>query len=395
MEIRGVKVDVRYLKELNLLYEAKLRDLEEEAHKLSGESFNLNSPKQLAEVLFNKLGLPVQRKTPTGQPATDEEALSALVDQHPLVEVLLRYRELYKLRYTYVEGLLQSVHPRTGRVHTTFHQAVAATGRLSSQSPNLQNIPIRTEEGKRLRKAFVASREGWVLLSADYSQIELRIAAALSGDPHMIADFQAGRDIHTSTAQYLFGPVSPLSESEKRRIAKTVNFGIIYGITAHGLVQRLGGGLSRTEAQKLIDTYFMRYPAIKSYIERQIEQVRKCGYAETLLGRRRYIPQINSSNKVQRAEAERLAINTPIQGTAADMIKVAMIRLHKRLPDIPLLLQIHDELLWEVPESEIESIARIIQEEMVEALPLPNKVPIEVEIKVGENWLEMAPLSLS
>lgn len=390
MELHGIRVDAQYLQQLNAEYEKELADLEAQAHHLAGEAFNLNSPKQLAELLFTKLGLPVQRKTPTGQPATDEESLQALADQHPLIEVLLRYRELYKLRYTYGEGLLRSIHPETGRVHTTFQQAVAATGRLSSQNPNLQNIPIRTENGKRFRRAFIAGQPGWVLLSADYSQIELRIAAALSGDKQMIEDFLSKRDIHAATARRLFG-VEEIT-SEMRRIAKTVNFGIIYGITAHGLVQRLGGGLSRTEAQKLINQYFTRYPGIKAYIEAQIARVEKLGYAETLLGRRRYIPHIHSRNKAQRAEAERLAINTPIQGTAADMMKLAMLRLRERLPQVPMLLQIHDELVWEVPEERVQTIAPIIRAEMRSALPLPNDVPIEVEIKVGINWLEMTPV---
>ncbi|MCS6894784.1 MAG: DNA polymerase I [Bacteroidia bacterium] len=389
MELRGVRIDVEYLHQLNAEYEKELTALEAEAHRLAGETFNLNSTKQLSELLFGKLGLPVQRKTPKGQPATDEEALQALVHRHPLIEVLLRYRELYKLRYTYGEGLLRSIHPKTGRVHTTFQQAVAATGRLSSQNPNLQNIPIRTEAGKRFRKAFVAGAPGWVLLSADYSQIELRIAAALSGDPQMIADFQTGRDIHTATAQRLFG-VEEVT-ADMRRTAKMVNFGIIYGITAHGLVQRLGGTISRTEAQHLIQQYFRRYPGVHAYIQTQIKRVEQLGYAETLLGRRRYIPHIHSQNKAQKAEAERLAINTPIQGTAADMIKLAMIKLWKRLPEVPMLLQIHDELLWEVPAERVEDIAPIIQTEMAQALPLPNGVPVEVEIKVGQNWLDMSP----
>lgn len=392
MELRGVRIDADYLRQLNAEYEKELATLEQEAHRLAGEPFNLNSPKQLAELLFTKLGLPIQRKTPTGQPATDEETLQALADQHPLIEVLLRYRELYKLRYTYGEGLLRSIHPETGRVHTTFQQAVAATGRLSSQNPNLQNIPIRTEAGKRFRRAFIAGQPGWVLLSADYSQIELRIAAALSGDAQMIEDFQLGRDIHAATAQRLFGTeeVTP----EMRRIAKTVNFGIIYGITAHGLVQRLGGGISRSEAQQLINQYFARYPGVREYIQAQIARVERLGYAETLLGRRRYIPHIHSRNKAQRAEAERLAINTPIQGTAADMMKIAMLRLHHHLPDVPMLLQIHDELLWEVPAHKVEKVAPIIRKEMETALSLPNNVPVEVEVKAGMNWLEMAPVPI-
>ncbi|MDW8015444.1 MAG: DNA polymerase I [Bacteroidia bacterium] len=395
MERRGIRIDVEYLQQLNKEYEEELAHLEAECHRLAGKVFNLNSPRQLAELLFKELGLPVQRKTPTGQPATDEESLQGLAPFHPLIEVLLRYREVYKLRYTYGEGLLRSVHPQTGRVHTVFQQAVAATGRLSSQNPNLQNIPIRTEGGKRLRKAFTPGEAGWVLLSADYSQIELRIAAALSGDPQMIEDFQKGRDIHTVTAEQLFGfSTEGLSKAEiesMRRVAKTVNFGIIYGITAHGLVQRLGGGFSRSEAQQFINQYFRRYPGIKSYIQSQIKRVEEVGYAETLLGRRRYIPHIHSRNKAQRAEAERLAINTPIQGTAADMIKLAMLRLHQRLPMIHLLLQIHDELLWEVPIEAVDQVAPIIESEMKNALPLPNDVPIEVEIQVGKNWLEMEP----
>ncbi|MCS7162980.1 MAG: DNA polymerase I [Bacteroidia bacterium] len=387
MELRGITIDTKYLEQLNQEYEAELRELEAQAYQIAGEPFNLNSPKQLAELLFTKLGLPIQRKTPTGQPATDEETLQALLPYHPLIEVLLRHRTLYKLRYTYGEGLLRSIHPQTGRVHTIFQQTVAATGRLSSQNPNLQNIPIRTEAGKRFRRAFIPSQPDWVLLSADYSQIELRIAAALSSDAQMIADFQAGRDIHTATAQRLFG--TDAVTAEMRRVAKTVNFGIIYGITAHGLVQRLGGGLSRSEAQHLIDQYFARYPGIKAYIETQIARVRACGYAETLLGRRRYIPHINSRNKAQQAEAERLAINTPIQGTAADMIKLAMLKLAERFPTLPLLLQIHDELLWEVPEGLVAKIAPEIRHIMRTALTLPNDVPIEVEISIGKSWLDM------
>ncbi|MEN3041475.1 MAG: DNA polymerase I [Bacteroidia bacterium] len=392
MELRGVRIDEAYLHRLNAEYEQELAALEAEAHRLAGETFNINSTKQLSELLFGKLGLPVQRKTPKGQPATDEEALQSLVHLHPLIEVLLRYRELYKLRFTYGEGLLRSIHPKTGRVHTIFQQAVTATGRLSSQNPNLQNIPIRTDAGKRFRKAFIAGEPGWVLLSADYSQIELRIAAALSGDPQMIEDFQTGKDIHTATAQRLFGAaeVTP----EMRRIAKMVNFGIIYGITPHGLVQRLGGTISRSEAQHLIQQYFQRYPKVRDYVQVQIQRVQELGYAETLLGRRRYIPHIHSQNKAQRAEAERLAINTPIQGTAADMMKLAMLRLWRRLPGVPMLLQIHDELLWEVPAHQVEEMAPIIQAEMVQALPLPNGVPIEVELKVGPNWLDMTPIQV-
>lgn len=390
MELRGIAVDAAYLQQLNATFEEELARLEKEAHTLAQKPFNLNSPRQLGQVLFEELKLPVQRKTPTGQPATDEEALQTLLPFHPLISVLLEYRELYKLRYTYGEGLLRSIHPRTGRIHTVFQQAVAATGRLSSQNPNLQNIPIRTERGKLFRKAFRAEKPGWVLLSADYSQIELRIAAALSGDPQMIEDFQAGRDIHTATAQRLFGTeeITP----EMRRIAKTVNFGIIYGITAHGLAQRLGGTLSRSEAQQLIDQYFARYPGIKAFIAAQIERARTTGYAETLLGRRRYIPHIHSQNKAQRAEAERIAINTPIQGTAADMIKLAMLRLRRELPEAALLLQIHDELLWEVPETAVTQMAPLIRHLMETALPLPHGVSIEVEIRTGLNWLETRPL---
>jgi DNA polymerase-1 len=391
MELTGIYVDRAVLETLGQEWDEELERLTRQAHELAGHPFNLNSPQQVAQVLFTELGLPILRKTPKGQPATDEETLSALAPQHPLPEVLLQYREIHKLRTTYISSLIESIHPRTGRVHTVFQQAVAATGRLSSQSPNLQNIPIHTERGKRLRQAFSTPKAGYALLSADYSQIELRIAAALSGDPQMIQDFLEGRDIHSATAQRLFG--TPDITPEMRRIAKTVNFGIIYGITAHGLAERLGH-ISRTEAQKLIDQYFARYPGIKSYIEAQIARVRETGYAETLLGRRRYIPNIHSSNKTLRAEAERLAINTPIQGTAADLIKVAMIRLHGASlpPEAHLLLQIHDELLWEIPKNLIPDIAPTIAKIMSEALTLPRQVPIEVELKVGPNWLQMEPL---
>ena len=392
MELTGIYVDRGVLEGLAAEWDRELATLMQKAHELAGHAFNLNSPQQVAQVLFSELGLPIQRKTPKGQPATDEDTLTVLARQHSLPAVLLTYREIHKLRTTYINGLVESIHPHTKRVHTIFQQAVAATGRLSSQSPNLQNIPIHTDRGKRLRKAFSTDRSGYVLLSADYSQIELRIAAALSGDPQMIQDFMEGRDIHRATAERLFGTsdITP----EMRRIAKTVNFGIIYGITAHGLAERLGG-FSRTEAQRLIEQYFMRYPGIKAYVEAQIARVREKGYAETLLGRRRYIPNIHSGNKSLRAEAERLAINTPIQGTAADLIKLAMIRLREAgLPhEARLLLQIHDELLWEVPAGLISEITPTIVRIMCEALILPHEVPIEVELKVGPNWLEMEPLS--
>ena len=393
MELTGIYVDKAALEQLGEVWDTELNALTQKAHALAGHEFNLNSPQQVAQVLFTELGLPIQRKTPKGQPATDEETLAALAPQHPLPELLLTYREIHKLRTTYISSLIENIHPRTQRVHTLFQQAVAATGRLSSQSPNLQNIPIRTERGKLLRKAFTTNRPGYTLLSADYSQIELRIAAALSADPQMIQDFKTGRDIHNATAERLFG--TPDITPEMRRIAKTVNFGIIYGITAHGLAERLGT-ISRTDAQKLIDQYFARYPGVKAYIEQQIARVRETGYAETLLGRRRYIPNIHSGNKTLRSEAERLAINTPIQGTAADLIKLAMIRLHTAgLPsEARLLLQIHDELLWEVPNELVPTIAPTIMQIMTQALVLPSEVPIEVDVKVGPNWLEMQPLSL-
>ncbi len=393
MELTGIYVDKAALERLGEVWDAELEALTRKAHTLAGHEFNLNSPQQVAHVLFNELGLPIQRKTPKGQPATDEDTLTALASQHPLPETLLSYREIHKLRTTYIGSLTESIHPRTGRVHTLFQQAVAATGRLSSQSPNLQNIPIRTERGKLLRKAFTTNKPSYTLLSADYSQIELRIAAALSGDSQMIQDFVEGRDIHHATAERLFGTsdITP----DMRRIAKTVNFGIVYGITAHGLAERLGN-ISRTEAQKLIDQYFARYPGVKAYIESQIARVRETGYAETLLGRRRRIPNIHSANKTLRAEAERLAINTPIQGTAADLIKLAMIRLHRAglPPEVRLLLQIHDELLWEVPTALLPTIVPTIRQVMTEALTLPHHVPIEVEVKTGPNWLDMQPVSL-
>ncbi len=393
MELTGIYVDSSQLNTLETTWQKELAKLTQQAHALAGKPFNLNSPQQVAQILYMELGLPIPRKTPTGQPATDEEALKSLASQHPLPEILLRYRELAKLCSTYIEGLRSSINPKTGRVHTIFQQAVAATGRLSSQSPNLQNIPIRTERGRQLRKAFAAQQPDHLLLSADYSQIELRIMAALSGDPQMIDDFRNGRDIHEATAQRLFGAseITP----EMRRIAKTVNFGIIYGITAHGLAERLGN-ISRTEAQKLIDQYFARYPRVQAFIQAQIEEVRQKGYAETLLGRRRYIPNIQAANKTIRAEAERLAMNTPIQGTAADLIKLAMISLHRNLPsDVRLLLQIHDELLWEIAEERLPEVVPLIWHLMTSALKLPHDVPIEVDIQVGPNWLEMQEIPVS
>ena len=389
MEYEGIRLDTHFLGELSKEINTDLIALQTTIFDQAGESFNLSSPKQLGDILFEKLKLLSKpKKTKTGQYATSEEVLSQLAAEHPIVANVLEFRALQKLQSTYIEALPREVNPRTGRVHTTFMQAVTATGRLSSNQPNLQNIPIRTPRGSQIRKAFVPRNEDYTLLSADYSQIELRIIAALSEEDHMIEAFLQGQDIHRSTAAKVFAvPIEEVTK-EQRSHAKTVNFGIIYGVSAIGLSQQTS--LTRSQSKELIDTYYQTYPKLKGYIEKQIAFAREHGYVETILGRRRYLPDVYSRNQVVRGAAERNAVNAPIQGSAADIIKIAMVRIAQRLEKEKLatrmLLQVHDELLFDVPKPELEVVTPLIREEMQQAYKL--SVPLIVEIGTGNNWLE-------
>ena len=390
MELAGVKVDSEGLAAFSEELGHDLARLEAEVHELAGQSFNLGSPKQLGEVLFDglQIGRGKVKKTKTGQYATGEEVLEGYVKEHPIVEKLLEWRQVGKLKSTYVDALPQLVHPKTGRIHTTFNQAVAATGRLSSTNPNLQNIPIRTERGRRVRNLFVARDSDHVLLSADYSQIELRVIASMSQDPAMLEAFRSGEDIHAATAAKVFGvPLSEVSR-EQRSHAKTVNFGIIYGVSAFGLSNQTT--LSRSEAKDVIDSYFATYPGIKKYIDDQVASARSKGYVETLLGRRRYLRDIDSRNQAVRGHSERNAINAPIQGTAADIVKLAMINVHARMQregfQSPMILQVHDELVFDVQRSELDALKALVVEEMEKAYPLA--VPLVADTGVGTTWLE-------
>ncbi len=391
MEKEGIRVDPAALAETGALLGERIAEYEKAVYEAAGTKFNLNSPKQVGEILFDRLGLADKaKKTKTGQYKTDEQTLAALAAEHRIVRDLLAYREAAKLKSTYVDALPEAIFPGTGRIHTTFHQLLAATGRLASNHPNLQNIPIRSEQGREIRRAFVPRNEEFVLLSADYSQIELRVMASLCGDPAMIAAFRAGEDIHLATAARVFGVPLEGVTADMRRTAKMVNFGIIYGISAFGLSQRLNGELSRGEAQGVIDEYFRQYPGVKRYQDETIEQARRDGYVETLTGRRRHLRDINSKNGMIRSAAERTAINTPIQGTAADMIKIAMVRVAELLDErgtrTRMLLQVHDELVFDLHREEKEELVPKIEEAMKNALPLD--VPVVVESGTGENWLE-------
>lgn len=388
MEFEGIKVDELGLQEYSKDLAAQIQISEEEIFNLAGEKFNINSPKQLGDIIFGKLQLDKGKKTPTGQYSTNEEVLTQLSWSHDLPAKILEYRQLNKLKATYVDALPELIHPRTGRVHTTFSQAVAATGRLSSNNPNLQNIPIRTEKGREVRKAFVPRNADYTLLSADYSQIELRIMAELSEDAGMREAFISGADIHQATAAKVFGVPMSLVNADMRSKAKMVNFGIIYGISAFGLSQRLK--ISRKEAKDIIDSYFEKYPGIKSYMNASIEKARVSGYAQTWSGRKRYLADINSQNATVRSFAERNAINSPIQGTAADMIKIAMIRIQAKMKTANyksrMILQVHDELLFDVYKPELEEIQNLVIQEMQTALPF--SIPLEVGVGSGNNWLE-------
>ena len=386
MERRGVLIDSDALFLQSNEIANRLSELEEQAYVLAGQPFNLASTKQLQEILFDKLGLPVIQKTPKGAPSTNEEVLEELAFSHELPKVLVEHRGLSKLKSTYTDKLPQMVNPQTGRVHTSYHQAVTATGRLSSSDPNLQNIPIRNEEGRRIRQAFIA-REGFTVVAADYSQIELRIMAHLSQDQGLINAFTQGKDIHRSTAAEIFGIALDEVTSEQRRNAKAINFGLIYGMSAFGLSRQLGIG--RADAQSYMDLYFKRYPGVQTFMHDIREKAKAQGYVETLFGRRLYLPDINSSNGMRRKAAERVAINAPMQGTAADIIKRAMIQLDQKLqndPDIAMIMQVHDELVFEVRSGKVAFYSELIKTQMESAADLV--VPLIVEVGQGTNWDE-------
>ncbi len=388
MEYNGIAVDTKHLSSLGTKVKAETAVLKEKIIAEAGVSFNPDSPKQLGEILFEKLQLPVIKKNKTGY-STDVQVLTELAESYPIASLMLEYRQLQKLQSTYIENLPRMVNSRTGRVHTTYAQHIAATGRLASTDPNLQNIPIKTELGRSIRAAFVAQRKDAVILSADYSQIELRIMAHICGDETLTHAFQNGLDIHTATAARLFSVPLDQVDSAMRRKAKTVNFGIMYGQGAFGLARQLG--ISRTEGKEIIDTYFKQYERIKNYMEQTIHDCERNGFVQTLCGRRRFLPDITSRNHTIKAAAERTAINTPIQGTAADMIKIAMIRLHAAMKERGfeslMMLQVHDELVFEVLNSELDELRALVKKTMEEALPLGN-VPVLVETGVGDNWDE-------
>jgi DNA polymerase I len=389
MEMEGINLNKAFLKSLSVDLDKDIKHLEEEIYNAAGETFNIASPKQLGDILFGRMKLiDKPKKTKTGQYSTAEDVLSFLAKDHKIIRDILDFRGLSKLKSTYVDALPEQVEPSTGRVHTDYMQTVAATGRLASNNPNLQNIPIRTERGREIRKAFIPRDENYLLLSADYSQIELRIIAALSNEDNMIKAFQEGEDIHASTAARVFNiPISEVTR-EQRGNAKTVNFGIIYGVSAFGLSNQTD--LNRSEAKDLIDTYYKTYPKLRQYMNDQIHFARENGYVQTVLGRRRYLNDINSQNAVVRGAAERNAVNAPIQGSAADIIKIAMIRIFDKLEEgkfkSKMLLQVHDELVFDIYKPELEALKSLIKEEMEKAFIL--SVPLEVEMGVGENWLE-------
>jgi len=386
-ETNGVKVDAGQLRSQSAEIAGRLVKLEKKAHEVAGEPFNIASPKQIQEILYGKLGIPVLRKTPKGQPSTAESVLQELADEYELPQIILDHRSLAKLKSTYTDKLPELINPKTGRIHTSYHQAVASTGRLSSSDPNLQNIPIRSEDGRKIREAFIAE-EGNVLIAADYSQIELRIMAHLSGDKGLVHAFKNGIDVHSATAAEVFGTEPDSVDDEQRRRAKAINFGLIYGMSAFGLARQLKIG--QKEAKTYIDIYFERYPGVKEYMEETKEAARENGYVETLYGRRLNLPDINARNAVLRQYAERTAINAPMQGTAADLIKLAMLALDSWILDSGsssrIILQVHDELVFEVEESEVDTMTEVASDLMCSVTEL--KVPLVVDIGVGSNWKE-------
>ena len=387
MEIQGIRVDKERLVEMGVEFEARLKEIEQEIYELAGEEFNINSTKQLGVILFEKMGLPVIKKTKTGY-STAVDVLEKLAHQAPIVELILEYRQLAKLNSTYVEGL-QAYIQEDGKIHTRFVQNLTQTGRLSSVDPNLQNIPIRTKEGRRIRYAFLPEHDDWKILSSDYSQIELRVLAHIAGDKHMIEAFKNNVDIHTNTAMRVFGITNPDDvTSEMRRQAKAVNFGIVYGISDYGLSQNLN--ISRKRAKEFIDRYLEEFQGVKDFMESVVKEAREKDYVETLFHRRRYLPDIHSSNFNLRSFAERTAMNSPIQGSAADILKMAMIELDREMRErkfkANLLLQVHDELIFEVPQDELESLQSLVEEVMENAVSL--KVPLRADSNVGDNWFE-------
>jgi DNA polymerase-1 len=387
MERNGVLIDSAMLGRQSHELGLKLNEIEKQAFEAAGQPFNLNSPKQLSEILFGKLQLPVKKKTPSGTPSTDEEVLQELALDYPLPKILLEHRSLSKLKSTYTDKLPQMVNRHTGRVHTSYSQAVAVTGRLASSDPNLQNIPVRTTEGRRIREAFIAP-PGSRIVSADYSQIELRIMAHLSGDEGLLKAFANGEDIHRATAAEVFGVAQDAVSSEQRRFAKVTNFGLIYGMSAFGLASQLN--IERSAAQQYIDRYFARYPGVKHYMDDTRLQAKAQGYVETVFGRRLWLPEINGANGMRRQAAERAAINAPMQGTAADLIKLAMIAvqgwLEKEQLHTKLIMQVHDELVLEVPDGELAHVKEKLRELMCNVAAL--KVPLEVGLGEGGNWDE-------
>jgi len=385
MERTGVLLDCALLEEQSRALGSRMAELEHQAHAAAGGPFNLNSPKQITEILFERLKLPVTKKTPTGAPSTDEDVLQSLALDYPLPKLLLDYRAVSKLKSTYTDKLPRMVHPQTGRVHTNYGQAIAVTGRLASNDPNLQNIPVRSAEGRRIREAFIAPA-GWTMVSADYSQIELRIMAHLSQDASLLKAFEQGMDVHRHTASEVFGAPAEAVTGEQRRYAKVINFGLIYGMSAFGLAQQLG--IERSAAQNYMERYFARYPGVAEYMARTREQARAQGYVETVFGRRLWLPEIRSSNPARRNGAERAAINAPMQGTAADLIKLAMIAVHRWLADARLharlIMQVHDELVLEVPDDELGRVKTDLPQMMTGVARLA--VPLLVEVGVGPNW---------
>ena len=388
MELAGVRLNTEALKQVGEQHTREMQEIEQEIYALAGEEFNIQSPRQVGVLLFEKLQLDSKaKKTKTGQYVTNEEVMERLRTKHPVVEKILQYRGKRKLLSTYIEALPKLINPRTGHIHTSFNQTITATGRLSSSNPNLQNIPVRSADGKEIRKAFIPD-EGQLFFSADYSQIELRIMAHLSGDEGLIEDFRLGHDIHAATAAKIFHKTLEEVTRDERSRAKTANFGIIYGITAFGLTERLG--ISRTEAKELIDNYFATYPRVQAYMQESIEQAREKGYTETVCHRRCYLRDINSNNATVRGYAERNAINAPIQGSAADIIKMAMIRIFRRFRKegirSKMILQVHDELNFSVLPEERDQVERIVMEEMEAAFTM--RVPLVADAGWGENWLE-------
>ena len=386
MEYHGVLIDADKLKKQSAELSVRITALQNRAYELVGTEFNLSSPKQLQDILFLQMKLPVLKKTPTGAPSTDEEVMQELALDFELPKVIVEYRQLSKLKSTYADALPEQINPKTGRVHTSYNQAVTSTGRLSSNNPNLQNIPIRTEEGRKIRQAFIAPKH-YKIVSADYSQIELRIMAHLSKDPGLLSAFAKKQDVHAATAAEVFGVDLNEVTSDMRRHAKAINFGLLYGMSAFGLAKQLG--VDRTEAQKYMDTYFLRYPKVSEYMAHAREFAKKHGYVETLMGRRLFIPEINASNQMRRKMAERAAINAPLQGTAADMIKLAMIAVDQQLKSLPatMIMQVHDELIFEVDQQHIPAVCDVIKNGMENAMTGLD-VPLEIAIGVGDNWDE-------